>query len=184
MGIPFETNVSVPQGDERKGVVTQFFLRDPDGYYVELCNCDILTDFCLGTSKVYIEGYEESCMQSVNINQLGKMIVHAEEAKRRLAIEESNNEVLEHFDSVDGSTVVVDDEKLANLLKRTKIYGDVVQGEDEQSLREILKKTNNHMPDAIKYIKAKHGSHQTFQPPTIYKNNEEAYKPPTLHIEK
>ena len=52
MEIPFETNVSVPKGDEAEGIVTQFFMRDPDGYYIELCNCDILTDFCLGSDKV------------------------------------------------------------------------------------------------------------------------------------
>ena len=52
MQIPFETNVSVPKGDESEGIVTQFFMRDPDGYYIELCNCDILTDFCLGSDKV------------------------------------------------------------------------------------------------------------------------------------
>lgn len=40
MDIPFETNVSVPKGDYDKGVMTQFFMRDPDGYYIELCNCD------------------------------------------------------------------------------------------------------------------------------------------------
>ena len=52
MNIPFQTNVSVPKADEKEGIVTQFFLRDPDGYYVEICNCDILTDFCLGSEKV------------------------------------------------------------------------------------------------------------------------------------
>ena len=28
--------------------VLQYFLTDPDGYYVEFCNCDILTRFCFG----------------------------------------------------------------------------------------------------------------------------------------
>ena len=36
MGVPFETNVSVPKGDYEKGIVRQFFFRDPDGYYIEL----------------------------------------------------------------------------------------------------------------------------------------------------
>jgi hypothetical protein len=31
--------------------LTQFFIRDPDGYYIELCNCDILTDFCFNRIK-------------------------------------------------------------------------------------------------------------------------------------
>ena len=37
--IPFETNISVPKANENEGFVTQFFLRDPDGYYIEICNC-------------------------------------------------------------------------------------------------------------------------------------------------
>ena len=57
MEIPFETvGRPVSNGDEKDGVVTQLFLRDPDGYYIELCNCDILTDFCLGSDKVIIRG--------------------------------------------------------------------------------------------------------------------------------
>ena len=63
MKITFETNVSVPQGDYDKGVVTQFFFRDPDGYYIELCNCEILTEYCLGKkqgdSKSDLKGYDE-----------------------------------------------------------------------------------------------------------------------------
>eukprot|EP00929_Paragymnodinium_shiwhaense_P112475 TRINITY_DN80731_c0_g1_i1.p1 TRINITY_DN80731_c0_g1~~TRINITY_DN80731_c0_g1_i1.p1 ORF type:complete len:252 (-),score=34.64 TRINITY_DN80731_c0_g1_i1:594-1349(-) len=48
------------------GKVTQFFLEDPDGYWLELCNCDVLTDFCFGNDDV--KGghhpafrYEEGC---------------------------------------------------------------------------------------------------------------------------
>ena len=37
--IPYETNISVPKANENEGFVTQFFLRDPDGYYIEICNC-------------------------------------------------------------------------------------------------------------------------------------------------
>ena len=39
MEIPFETIISVPKANENEGFVTQFFLRDPDGYYIEICNC-------------------------------------------------------------------------------------------------------------------------------------------------
>lgn len=46
MGIPFKTFVITPQADEVHGNVTQYFFQDPDGYYVEICNCDILEEFC------------------------------------------------------------------------------------------------------------------------------------------
>ena len=52
MQYPYETNVSVPKADGNGEIVTQFFLRDPDGYYIEICNCDVLTKFCLGDEKV------------------------------------------------------------------------------------------------------------------------------------
>ena len=182
MDIPFETNVSVPKANETEGVVTQFFLRDPDGYYIEICNCYILTEFCLGNDKVYVNGYEESCKKIVDLSILTKMIQRAEEAKWRIEHERPREEILNGFDETDYHAVEVDETILANLLKRIKIYGDCIQGENEESLREILKKTKNHVPDTILYIKAKHGEHQKFQPPTIYRNNEEAYTPPQLEI--
>ena len=62
MGIPFETqDVSVPEGNYQKCVVTQFFFRDPDGYYIELCNCDILTDYCMG--KTEHDGIDGECAE-------------------------------------------------------------------------------------------------------------------------
>ena len=52
MKYPYKINVSVPNAIEGEGDVTQFFLRDPDGYYVEICNCGILTRFWHGDEKV------------------------------------------------------------------------------------------------------------------------------------
>ena len=72
--IPYEQNVSVPSTEKKTdssrtistdskkmamGAVTQFFFRDPDGYYIELCNCDVLTKFCFSKSDFtmdYVEG--------------------------------------------------------------------------------------------------------------------------------
>jgi len=82
MDIPFETNVSVPKGNENEGVVTQFFLRDPDGYYIEICNCGILTDFCLGDDKPYLEGYMEGVKPTVSLAIIAKLIQKAEQAKK------------------------------------------------------------------------------------------------------
>lgn len=58
-GVPFRQNVSVPKGSMDSGsgtnstnnsrkIVKQFFLRDPDGYYLEICDCAVLTKYCLG----------------------------------------------------------------------------------------------------------------------------------------
>jgi len=48
--IHFQLNVSVSTADG-KGVVKQIFLRDPDGYYVEVGQTSVLTKFCLGHDK-------------------------------------------------------------------------------------------------------------------------------------
>ena len=56
--VPFRQNISVPDPQKARenlveafesseGKITQYFVRDPDGYYLELCNCDVLTAFCL-----------------------------------------------------------------------------------------------------------------------------------------
>jgi len=37
--------------DDGKGVVKQIFLRDPDGYYIEVGQTHVLTKFCLGHKK-------------------------------------------------------------------------------------------------------------------------------------
>lgn len=50
MGVPFRQNVSVSKGGTAAGegtnssssskkIVRQYFFRDPDGYYLEVCNC-------------------------------------------------------------------------------------------------------------------------------------------------
>lgn len=48
--IEFQLNVSVVTDDER-GIVKQIFIRDPDGYYVEVGQTHVLTKFCLGLKK-------------------------------------------------------------------------------------------------------------------------------------
>merc|ERR1740139_2009482 len=52
---PYQQNVSVPKGSRQLGsgtnatvdgpIVKQYFLRDPDGYYLEVCNCDVLEPY-------------------------------------------------------------------------------------------------------------------------------------------
>ena len=185
MEIPFETNVSVPKGDYEKGVMRQFFFRDPDGYYIELCNCDILTEYCLGKTVNTIEGYEEGIKNgAAMMSSITKLLKKSNLAKQRKVSAEEHEVVVSEFEKLDGSGVIVDETKLANLVKRLKVYGDVVQGESEESLREILKKANNDVPLVIGYLKSKHFGSQVYQPPTIYKNNKEAFKPDLISITK
>ena len=44
--IGYRTNISVPNpADSDTGRVEQAFVRDPDGYYIEFCNCEKLEKF-------------------------------------------------------------------------------------------------------------------------------------------
>ena len=45
--VDFQINVSVPTANERD-IVDQIFIRDPDGYYIEIGNSTVLTKFVLG----------------------------------------------------------------------------------------------------------------------------------------
>ena len=57
-----------------------------------------------------------------------------------------------------------------------------IDKETEESLRVVLQKTNNDVPKAIKQIKASHKGTQVFQPPSVYRNNEEVHKPEAFSI--
>ena len=185
MDIKYETNVSVPKGGKKKGIVTQYFLRDPDGYYLELCNCSVLTDFCFGKdeeSRPDITEYIESAKKggkSRFFQQMAQMGFLAYKAQHQLTIEDAA-EILKKF-AVDHKSVKVNEVKLNNMVKRLKVYGDSVQGETKEGLMSILRRTNNNVPDAMSYIKAKHGDHQIFQPPTIIVEGKHV-KPPSFHI--
>ena len=41
----FRINISVPNPDSAEGRVEQAFVRDPDGYYIEFCDCEKLDKF-------------------------------------------------------------------------------------------------------------------------------------------
>ena len=45
-GVPSRRNISVPGGEVgTDGIVSQAFVRDPDGYYVEICACGGLEEY-------------------------------------------------------------------------------------------------------------------------------------------
>ena len=114
------------------------------------------------------------------------MATFADRSKKYVSRGDSrDDEIIKSVDEItDYENNQVDEEKLANLLKRTNVYGDLIQGETEESLRILLQKTQNDIPKLIEYVTAKHRHTQVFQPPTVYQDNDVAYKPPVLHIEK
>ena len=174
--VPFTQNVSVPN-KKQTTVVTQFFLRDPDGYYVEICNCDILTEFCLckdGKDASSL-GYNETsvAISMIDIMQLLRLGEHARVVKAQRSKETAAQLILPPAEQARQA----DPEKLARLVKRTKNWGSLMQGETEESLALALMQANNSVPLATRIIRAQKGGKRVFVPPAVYRAGEELYQP-------
>ena len=97
------------------------------------------------------------------------MIILCQRAKKRLAKGRKFQ-----TDLTDSSKVQLNEVYLQNLVTRTKNYADITQKQTEESLRFLLMKYRNFVPDVILYLTLeaeKHG--QVYQPPLYY---DEGYK--------
>ena len=168
--------MSVPN-KKQTTVVTQFFLRDPDGYYVEICNCDIRTEFCLckdGKDASSL-GYNETsvAISMIDIMQLLHLGEHARVVKARRSKESAAQLILPPAEQARQA----DPEKLARLVKRTKNWGSLMQGETQESLALALMQANNSVPLATRIIRAQKGGKRVFVPPAVYRAGEQLYQP-------
>jgi len=176
MGIQYSRNVSVPNAKE-DGVVTQYFLRDPDGYYVEICNCDILTKYCLGKDEGLACSYNEA-VEKVNPCSFLKLALLANSNRHN---DNSNKTIEELLPPKEQWASTVDPQKLQNMLKRVLIYGDIMQGETEETISTALLQANNNVPLATRILKARKKG-QTFQPPAFFvEEGEEKYRPTVVN---
>lgn len=187
MGVPFRQNVSVP--DPKKsaenngaedfsssmGKVIQFFVRDPDGYYLELCNCDILTKFCLEKEdkvaknnklNFYAEGWAKR--KRLKFSLLFKIATRLCLLKQRVR----QNLMLSFEDCLRKQmrgvrpASVVDEDKLERLIKRTKTYCDITQGYSRKQLEQALLLAGNNVPLALLVLKADRGERRVCIPPS------------------
>lgn len=172
----------------------QFFIRDPDGYYLEVCNCDeTLTKYCLG-EKEDLAGYEEGIQPlslvaaSTTLNLVHRWV---EKVKAR------NNEMTELFKIVkdtDGSikevsallkcsrAEKVDEQLLQTMMDRRSIYGDVCQNEEEVDMEELILASGNDARTAESIIKLreKFRGITIFRPPAVFNADGTKYMPPII----
>ena len=195
--VPFEINISVPkgkgkaasEGGDLSNTVEQAFLRDPDGYYIEICNCHLLTDFVLKTgknfdSKVYKEGVVSVPLKKpVSLSLLCKFASLAARARRRnLKLHESTVKVI----PPERQPTYVDSFILNNFIKRQAVYGDICQSFNEEQLEEILLEAGNSAPVAILLMRQRireEKATRLYQPPPYYVNvvdDNLLYKPTAL----
>jgi len=182
--IPFKQNISVPDPKKSRenkfegehttkptGVV-QYFLTDPDGYYIEICNCDILTKFCLNKEDAPTDILYEDCSLPLSVAMKAlswkrKALKNITKAAHRL--EEETPVATE-----------VDQERLTNLLRRRNTYGDIVQGFSELEITDALLKSDNNVGLAIKKLKEIRGTELYLQPPAYISSEGVLVKPDAI----
>lgn len=179
MNVEFRQNISVPDpkksrenrfegpvGKQPTGVI-QYFFTDPDGYYIEICNCDILTAFCLNKEKTKMEiTYHEGIRSCRALD-----VVQAALRWKRKAFIKRNEDIDSIVAKIPRATEL-NEERYTNLCKRRFTYGDVMQGFTDEEIKEALLQTQNFVPFAIKILTKKLGSVRYFQPPSFYEHGE------------
>jgi len=185
MNVKSRKNISVPNPDDKEtGRVEQAFVRDPDGYYIEFCNCDNLEKYL--HAKMAEEQVHK--MQTI-VRLVQKMKSWANDAKK--AIRQRNQEVrrigykIEQIGSSDlEGKPDVDMEKLKNLTKRQNVYGDITQNASPEELENLLRYHENHVPDVILALEKKilMNKRRKYTPPAFFCRDGSFIQPPTFEM--
>jgi len=151
------------EGGSQDNTLTQFFVRDPSGYYIELCNCNILTDFVFGNNTGVIAQYREGRPISKYAERLLDL---AKRAKERC--DKGYDIEIPSFSPASSADTV----KLSNLVKRRLVYGDLMQSFSEEEILAYLLASGNDVPVAVFMMKRaiERQEHRgCFSPPGYYK---------------
>jgi len=190
MGVTHRKNVSVPNpADADTGIVEQFFVRDPDGYYLEFCNCQLLESY------LHKKMAEDTKKWNFNVTKSAMNV-----GKRLKMVEQISKDTLEkrHSSPIRKTSYLEEDLsklkldkkmeadpiKLGNLIKRRKIYGDITQNVTEDELAKLLRYFNNHVPSLIGALEEKvllKGS-RTFIPPAFFGRDGIFVQPPSFEM--
>lgn len=167
-------------------IVKQYFIRDPDGYYLEVCNCDVLTDYCLG-KKENLAGYNES-IKPLNVQEASLVDLiclrlnkygRSRAVRMRHLIDKYAGHPVEEIAAAVGATLAdkVDDVRLKELVTRRTVYGDICQNLTEEELKKVLKYANNDLTRAIDIITIHVGDDLNFSPPAVFEEGKDKFKP-------
>lgn len=183
MGVPYERNISVPkghssaasQGGSLDDTLQQLFVRDPDGYYFELCNCEPLEE------EFRAELPQNKCNNpSVAI----AVVLAVRKWMRRAHIDNSKVSLVEPLPL--SARPPVDLTRLANLIKRRNVYCDIPQNFSEDELEYFLAAAGNDVPTAILLMlrEFKQGDRPRVSlPPSYYLgDSSDIYCPPPLPV--
>ena len=196
--VPFRQNISVPDPQKARenlveafesseGKITQYFVRDPDGYYLELCNCDVLTAFCLFKENAkekkpgYVPKYKKLMDAMLSTyNESGQVkaspfrfpqllkttvLVHRLVRKARGELNKPFQERVEKALEGVEEAAVPDGQLLEKFIGRQKTYCDICQGFSEENLASALCKSGNYAPTALLLLAACRQDVRVFFPP-------------------
>ena len=196
--VPFRQNISVPDPkkarenlveafENSEGKITQYFVRDPDGYYLELCNCDVLTAFCLFKENAkekkpgYVPKYKKLMDAMLSTyNESGQVkasafrfpqllkttvLVHRLVRKARGELKKPFQERVDKALEGVEEAAVPDGELMEKFMGRQKTYCDICQGFSEEDLASALCKSGNYAPTALLLLAACRQDVRVFFPP-------------------
>ena len=160
-----KTNVNI--GKRKKSTIVQYFIKDPDGYYLEICNCEVLTDFCLNWKA---ESHDLDYHEDVPIWRAFDVVQAFSHWKHR-AQKRGEEDLCLILKSIPRAAKV-NEKKFLNLCQRRSIYGDVMQGFTDPEIREALLRTRNRVPLAVGLLTQQRARKRFFQPPSFIEDNE------------
>eukprot|EP00095_Tigriopus_kingsejongensis_P008231 maker-scaffold591_size129331-snap-gene-0.20 protein:Tk08231 transcript:maker-scaffold591_size129331-snap-gene-0.20-mRNA-1 annotation:"lactoylglutathione lyase" len=193
LGTQSRKNISVPNPEEDNRAVDQAFVRDPDGYYIEFCNCAGLDEY-LHKTPIAEQAWDFNKAHAVaSASKLIRKMANSSrveiEKKRENYMKSlENGTLIEDVKEVDAGTepaAEADPVKLANLVQRRNVYGDITQNtENTEELEELLKRYHNHVPKVVRHLEERvwrKGS-QTYIPPAFYDRDGTFYQPPSFEM--
>lgn len=127
------------------GKLVQFFIEDPDGYWLEICNCGADEEGAHGAilpkPRLSASATLKFVFRAARWAHRAKTLL---KARRRGGFAAELNRLNTLPDCKN-----VDEQKLSNLVRRRNTYGDVCQGFSEMELRAALVGARNDVPGAL-----------------------------------
>ncbi|KAL7466691.1 hypothetical protein ACHAXS_006989 [Conticribra weissflogii] len=175
-------------------IVNQYFIRDPDGYYLEICNCDeTLTKYCFG-EKDTLPGYEEGieplslAAASSTLNLMRRWMTKLDTRTDRMEV--LSKKVKETDGSIKAVAALVgskraetvNEKDLSTLLDRRSIYGDVCQNEEEKDMEEILLEAGNssQVAETIIKLRSAYRGKTIYRPSAVFHADGTKYMPKAI----
>ena len=206
-GIPFKQNVSVPKGvmvpgsgtndsNNSQAIVKQYFFRDPDGYYLEVCNCQVLDPYCLGSKDdLSPPKYDEGVRKPASLFDAQFLEVIALRLSKFARIRKMK--LSAYTDFLHGAPFKTiasslhakaaskpDEELLEKLLVRRTVYGDVCQNVSVEELNEIVLLSGNNVTVVEDIISIHIGFEQTYRPPAFFLQGEKKFVPEPFSLHR